>query len=432
MNRSDNLMPVITSPANLLQAWRAIRGNIPRYRHKNCVGPDGVSLADFEQDLQCQLSVLRYELVKGKYKPKQPTFFTVAKKDGGERNIAVLAIVDRVAQRAVQQVVEPFWEQVFLPCSFGYRPGLSVKNAVDQASHLRSLGNTWVVNGDIDGFFENLDQKLLLKYFHSRIKDKKVVDLVHSWLYAGTVKTHFGQAITEKPKALRFIDSLTPQTWPEKTIDGINRPGHFEDEYLSRFQPGDVNAHLSTEGLLQSQTTQVILNQIFRQVLTGGLLTASGYAKNFSAQAIAALRNLVLTSPSRAFLKKVLLGTSCAAIASTAVAGYFVMAHNTQHEKGVLQGSPLSPLLANIYLHPFDCGLVRNGHYLVRYADDWLIMASTEEQAHQGYNEAIRSLARLHLKINKQKTSIVSPSDNIAWLGSEIQSVGSLYTRLPV
>jgi RNA-directed DNA polymerase len=423
MNKTDDLMPIIASPANLLQAWRGIRGNIPKYRHHKCVGPDGISMADFEQDLQCQLSVLRYELLKGRYQPKQPVFFSTAKKDGGERMIAVLAISDRVAQRAVQQVIEPFWEQVFLPCSFGYRPGLSVKNAIEHASHLRKLGNNWVVNGDIDGFFDNLDQKLLIKNFQSRISDDRVVELMRSWLNVGAVKTHITQEMDHASKDHHVLGLPSAKTWLDTRMDVTSHQGRQEWEQLSQLQPQDFDRFSPTDAMYQTPTTQVLLKQVMRQILAGGLMAASGYAKPLTAQAFNALRSLVIAPASKAALTKVLLGTSCAAIAGTAVAGYFVMANNPHNEKGVLQGSPLSPLLANIYLHPFDCGLVRNGYHLVRYADDWLVMSSTEEQAFQAYNEAIRFLARLRLKINQEKTTIISPQDNFHWLGSEIQPV---------
>ena len=425
MSKTENLMPMIASPANLLQAWRAIRGNIPKHRHGKCVGPDGVSLADFERDLQCQLSVLRYELIKRKYQPKQPVFFSAPKKDGGERTIAVLAIVDRVAQRAVQQVIEPFWEQVFLPCSFGYRPGLSTKKAVDYASHLRKIGNTWVVNGDIDGFFDSLDQKLLIRRFQSRIKDAQVTDLVQSWLQAGSVKTQITNLMDSAWKTHHRFDIPSAMSWLDRNIvSNFGREQVESNEFVDN-QAVSLETNPPSNMMYQSPATQALLKQIIRQTLAGGLMAASGYARPLAGQAITGLSHLLFSSSAKKMLTKVLLGTTCAAIAGSAIAGYFVMANGFGDEKGVLQGSPLSPLLANIYLHPFDSALVQSGYHLVRYADDWLIMASTEEQALQSYNEAIRCLARLRLKINQEKTSIVSPQENLSWLGSEIQPVGN-------
>jgi RNA-directed DNA polymerase len=88
-----------------------------------------------------------------------------------------------------------------------------------------------------------------------------------------------------------------------------------------------------------------------------------------------------------------------------------------------LQGSPLSPLLANIYLHPFDASLVKKGHRLARFADDWVICCPTQENAEQAYNAAIATLARLKLKANPEKTRLLSPGEPLDWLGTTIQLV---------
>ena len=88
---------------------------------------------------------------------------------------------------------------------------------------------------------------------------------------------------------------------------------------------------------------------------------------------------------------------------------------------GVLQGSPLSPLLANIYLHPFDVSLTGAGHNLARFADDWVILCPDQEKAENAYNDALRSLARLRLKVNLEKTHILSPDQKLEWLGAVIR-----------
>ncbi|HPH98139.1 MAG TPA: reverse transcriptase domain-containing protein [Anaerolineaceae bacterium] len=87
---------------------------------------------------------------------------------------------------------------------------------------------------------------------------------------------------------------------------------------------------------------------------------------------------------------------------------------------GVIQGSPLSPLLANIYLHPFDQEMTRQQTGLVRYADDWLVCCPNQEQAEEAYNAAVRSLAHLRLKIHPEKTHICPPAQRLEWLGMDL------------
>jgi retron-type reverse transcriptase len=86
-----------------------------------------------------------------------------------------------------------------------------------------------------------------------------------------------------------------------------------------------------------------------------------------------------------------------------------------------LQGSPLSPLLANIYLHPFDVMMLRRKHRLVRFADDWVILCPNQEAAEAAYNDALAALARLRLKVNPEKTRILRPGERLEWLGAIVK-----------
>ena len=185
MHTQEKLMESIAAPENLLTAWRTVRGNIPRYRRERSAGPDGVTLAEFERDLPAQLSVLRHLLLKGRYQPQRPGLFSSQKANGGQRQIALLNVADRVAQRAAQQVIEPLYEPAFLPCSFGFRPGRSIQDAVYCARRLRGHGYAWVVDGDIAACFDSLDHRLLMQQVGKRICDERVLELVHKWLGIG-------------------------------------------------------------------------------------------------------------------------------------------------------------------------------------------------------------------------------------------------------
>jgi RNA-directed DNA polymerase len=414
-------MPVITSPSNLLQAWRSIRGNIPKYRRENCRGPDGVTMAEYERDLQCQLSILRYQLLKGKYQPKQPVYFSLPKTAGGKRKIAVLAISDRVAQRAVMQIIEPYWERVFLSCSFGYRPGLSIQHAKKHVNRLRSTGNAWVVNGDIDGFFDNLDQNILLRNFQKRIKDCRVIELLSLWLQTGVMNAH---PVNPEEITTRVSKSSEPVfSWINRRLHPIISKELFDHAGLSQnFQPYDEKLFNFSDdaGHYPTEQIQLLLKQTLHQAAAGGLMAAGSLVKPLVFQSFSAFGNILTSAQARKLISRILFSTGCAVAAGTAVAGYFLSYKSQPSGKGVLQGSPLSPLLANIYLHPFDQTLSRKGFSLVRYADDWLLLTSTEEQALRAYNEAIRCLVGLRLKINQEKTRIVSPDETLSWLGSQI------------
>src|SRR3712207_6294347 len=118
------LIEQICSVENLTLAWRRVRSNIQVARRGRSAGPDAVTLRDFQADWTRQMTQLADELRCGTYRPLPPKRIAIPKSSGGERAIAILAVRDRIAQRAVQQVLEPLFDPLFLDCSYGCRPAL--------------------------------------------------------------------------------------------------------------------------------------------------------------------------------------------------------------------------------------------------------------------------------------------------------------------
>ncbi|PDW04079.1 CRISPR-associated endonuclease Cas1 [Candidatus Viridilinea mediisalina] len=115
------LLDQVVSVENLTLAWRRVRGNIHVARRARSAGFDAMTVRDFEADWLNQMRGLAEELQTGSYRPLPARHVTIPKASGGERAIAILAIRDRVAQRAVQQVLQPLFEPLFLDCSYGCR-----------------------------------------------------------------------------------------------------------------------------------------------------------------------------------------------------------------------------------------------------------------------------------------------------------------------
>lgn len=424
MTHENSLMRQIAAPANLLAAWRSVRGNVPRYRRMRSSGPDGVTLEEFEHDLAAQLDALRHGLLNGSYQPQPPGRFTIPKRDGRQREIAILPIADRVAQRATQQVLEPLWEPVFLPCSYGFRPGRSVQDAVLQARALRQRGNNWVVDGDIAACFDQLDHQILLGRLRRRVPDERVIALVNQWLEAGVM--HAGLPEEQKnPFAggVKRISTKVRQGW-DWALQAVVPP---DDPYLPpRYEPVGWPAERGNEDdddiPLLEDPAALLRKRAVRQMATGGLLMASSWLRPTAASLVRAAGGALRTPAGRRALQKGLLATGGVTGAATGVlfAAYFLYQRFSPTTAGILQGSPLSPLLANIYLHAFDVGLTRSKYRLVRFADDWVILCPNQEQAELGYNEAVRCLARLKLQINREKTHILAPGDPLEWLGMTI------------
>lgn len=168
----------ITSEENLGAAWRQVR------RASGCPGVDGQSLEAFELQLPRHLGHLRADLLDGTYRPLPLQRFYVAKRHGGLRPLGVPTVRDRVAQAAVARCLQPLTEARFLPCSYAYRPGRSWLHAVNDLCRLRDRGCGFVLEADIDAFFDTLDHERLLRLVRGYTRERAVVGLVAQWLAA--------------------------------------------------------------------------------------------------------------------------------------------------------------------------------------------------------------------------------------------------------
>jgi RNA-directed DNA polymerase len=432
MQPQKNLMEELAAPENLLTAWRTVRGNIPRYRRQRSAGPDGVTLAEFERDLAVQLSSLRHALLKARYQPQRPGLFSVQKSSGGTRQIALLNVVDRVAQRAAQQVIEPLYEPDFLPCSFGFRPGRSVQDAVYCARRLRQSGYAWVVDGDIATCFDSLDHRLLIQRASHSIHDRRVLDLLEKWLSVGILESGtpavqpnlVEQGLQKAAGGLR-----QGVNWALNTLVGSDQSydpyaaARYESPAYRPEQPASApdEEAADSEGFYRPPA-EAWNQRAMQQIATGGLFMGAGWARRALLKAGPALATALKSPLGQQTLKRGLLagGGAVGAAAGVVVMSYLVCRQVAPAPVGVLQGSPLSPLLANIYLHSFDLTLTRAGYRLVRFADDWVILCPDQQNAEMAFNQAIQSLNHIHLKVNREKTHILTPAERLEWLGEVV------------
>jgi RNA-directed DNA polymerase len=417
----NTLLEQIASPENLLSAWRAVRGNIPKYRRQRSSGPDGVSLAEFERDLPAQLNSLRDMLLSERYQPAPPKRFAVPKKNGGERTLGILNVSDRVAQRAVVQAIEPLWEPVFLDCSFGFRPGLSIDQAVTCTQKLRAGGCAWVVDGDIQACFDSLDHDQLIRLLGRKVADRRVIHLVQNWLDVGLmacgtpVEARHPLAGGSERVSAFFHRSLD---WALETVaEGDDPYGAARYESAS-FSETEIEAYGPPVSNRDGHAADMRKRYLKRMAASGLIWSASMARPAISNAGQAAMFTLSTPAGRRLLRQGAWAAGGFAGVAAAAAVCAYLMNHKAGPAPvGVLQGSPLSPLLANIYLHPFDTTLRRTKHNLVRFADDWVICCPNREAAEQAFNQAVQALARLRLKINPAKTHIRQPGEPFEWLG---------------
>jgi RNA-directed DNA polymerase len=162
------------------QAYKKVKAN------KGSAGIDDVDWEELEKDLSSHLYTLWNRLSSGSYFPEPVKEVAIAKKSGGIRKLGIPTILDRIAQKVVKTHLERILEPLFHNSSYGYRPGRSCHQAVEQARN-KILKYDWVIDLDIKSFFDRMDHTLLLKALAHYCKDKWVLLYVERWLKAGII-----------------------------------------------------------------------------------------------------------------------------------------------------------------------------------------------------------------------------------------------------
>lgn len=172
----------ITRPDILWRAWEEVKAN------KGSAGVDGVSIKDVErQGVEAFLDQLAVELKSGQYHPKPALRVYIPKVDGRFRPLGIPTVRDRVVQQACKLVIEPIFEASFRASSYGFRPRRQAADAVRRVKEALVRG-WWVVDADIQDYFDTIDHEILMRLLRRRISDRRVLKLIGQWLGAGVVE----------------------------------------------------------------------------------------------------------------------------------------------------------------------------------------------------------------------------------------------------
>lgn len=164
---------------NLCAAWERVADN------RGAPGPDQVSVARYARHWEANLRRLQELVQAGRYRPGGLRRVAIPKRSGGQRLLSIANVGDRILQRAALNLLDPWLDQHFLPCSFGYRRGRGLHNAVAAIVQLRNQGYNWVVDADIDDCFDSLDHSVLRDLLRAHIADPRLMALLQLWLISG-------------------------------------------------------------------------------------------------------------------------------------------------------------------------------------------------------------------------------------------------------
>jgi group II intron reverse transcriptase/maturase len=185
MRKYYSLYGQLLSMRRLYQAFKHVK------RNRGAAGVDGQSLAAFEANLEVELSCLLSELKEKRYRAQPVRRVTIAKDDGGERQLGIPTVRDRVVQQAVRSLIEPIFDPDFHPSSYGYRPGRSGHHAIGKATlFIRRYRREWVVDMDLSKCFDTLNHDLIIRQFRRRITDGSVLSLLRQFLESGVMVGH--------------------------------------------------------------------------------------------------------------------------------------------------------------------------------------------------------------------------------------------------
>lgn len=177
-----SLIDKVYRPATLRSAWQQVLVN------RGAAGVDRLSVERFAGHLDRYLGELGQELETGRYRPLPVRRVEIEKADGKLRPLGIPTVRDRVAQAAVKRVIEPIFEQMFAPTSFGFRPGRSCKDALRMVDGLLQAGYTHVVDADLKGYFDSIPHDRLKQRLAAHISDSRLLALLDGWIEQDVVQ----------------------------------------------------------------------------------------------------------------------------------------------------------------------------------------------------------------------------------------------------
>ena len=231
-----SLWEVFLSRENLARALRRVE------RNAGAAGIDGMATDELRPWLHEHWPSVRSRLDAGSYRPQPVRRVVIPKPSGGTRYLGVPTALDRLIQQALLQVLTPVFDPCFHDCSFGFRPGRSAQQAVERARQSIQDGAAWVVDVDLDSFFDRVGHDALMARLARRVDDKQVLRLVRRYLEAGVMADGVKQEVEEGTPQGSPLSPLLGNVMLDDLDWELDRRGHRFARYAD-----DVRVYVASE-----------------------------------------------------------------------------------------------------------------------------------------------------------------------------------------
>lgn len=189
------LIEEVLSKDNLNEAYKQVTSN------KGASGIDEMTCEEVKEYLKIHGNDLINQILSRKYQPLPVKRVEIPKPNGGIRKLGIPTVVDRIIQQALVQKLTPIFEPTFSEYSYGFRPNRRCQNAIDRALELINQGYEWIIDLDLEKFFDNVPQDKLIRIVDNAVKDSDVTWLIHRYLKAGVmVDGHFEETNIGTPQ----------------------------------------------------------------------------------------------------------------------------------------------------------------------------------------------------------------------------------------
>ena len=234
--RAEDLWEEVFSRNNLNRALRRVESN------RGAAGVDGMPVAELRPWLKDHWPEVRRALDEGTYRPAPVRRVTIPKPDGGERELGVPTVLDRLIQQAIAQTLTPIFAPHFSERSYGFRPGRGAQQAVQMARGDVVAGSDWVLDVDLERFFDRVQHDALMARVERKVADKRLLRLIRRYVEAGVMVNGVKQAGTEGTPQGSPLSPLLANIMLDDLDRELGRRGHRFVRYAD-----DIRIHVKSE-----------------------------------------------------------------------------------------------------------------------------------------------------------------------------------------